>query len=218
MKVQALILKITFIQNKFDFPVILINQHLKPYGENYIVRCDQKPGITEVFEKVKQQELYPFVLFIPAEKSYSYIYKERLFENWRKKNKLDKEKARCIKLEKILDPNNEKSVWNSYEEAKTLFKTFRPRSILVGNDLLALGVLAAAREHGIKVPQDLSIAGVDNNIFSRISIPALSTIDLRTNEIGTMAAQLYYVIKKNPSAEQEQILTLPSFFSPRGTF
>ena len=207
-----------YVKNKFDFPVIMINQHLKPYGENYIVRCDQKPGITEIFDEVKLRELYPFVLLLPAEKSYSYILKERLFDNWRKKNNLDKKQACCIKLENLLNPNNEKSVWNSYEEAKALFSRFRPRSILVGNDLMALGVLAAAREHGICIPEELSVAGVDNTLFSRISIPALSTIDLQTLEIGTKAAQLYQKIRDNPSAVNEKIITIPSFFYRRETF
>ena len=207
-----------YVKNKFDFPVIMINQHLKPYGDNYVVRCDQKPGIAEVLDEVKRRELYPFVLYIPSEKSYSYFLKERLFENWQKKNRLNKKQACCIKLKTLLEPNNEKSVWNSYEEAKALFSRFCPKAILAGNDLMAMGVLAAAREKGIKVPQDLSIAGVDNTLFSRISIPALSTIDLQTGEIGAKAAQLYQIIKSDPQATNEQILTISSSFCRRETF
>ena len=207
-----------YIKNKFDFPVIMINQHLKPYGDNYVVHCNQKPGIFEVFDEVARRELYPFVLYIPAEKSYSYHLKERLFENWRKKNCLNNEQACCVKLENLLDPNNEKSVWNSYEEAKVLFSRIRPRAILAGNDLMALGILAAAREKGINVPGDLSIAGVDNTIFSRISIPALSTIDLRTSEIGTKAARLYQIIKNDSSALNNKSITIPSYFCRRETF
>ena len=207
-----------YIKNKFDFPVIMINQHLKPYGDNYVVRCDQKSGVAEVFDEIKRRELYPFVLLLPMEKSYSYFLKERFFENWRKKNRLDKKQACCIRVENLFEPNKEKSVWNSYEEAKALFDRFRPRSILAGNDLMAMGVLAAAREKGISVPHDLSIAGVDNTLFSRISIPALSTIDLRTGEIGAKAAQLYKTIKKGPHATKKQIFTVLSFFCHRETF
>jgi LacI family transcriptional regulator len=207
-----------YTKNKFDFPIIMINQHLRPYGDNYVVRCDQEPGITEVFDEVKKRGLYPFVLFIPGQKSYSYFLKEHLFEKWRRKNQIDKKQARCVKVENVRDPNNEKSVWDSYEEAKNLFTRFCPRSILAGNDLMALGILAAAREQGLNVPGDLSIAGVDNTLFSRISIPALSTIDLRTVEIGTRAAQLYQSVKKAPLSANERTVTLPSLFCRRETF
>jgi LacI family transcriptional regulator len=171
-----------------------------------------------VFDEVKRRRLYPFILFTPAERSYSYTFKERLFENWRRKNGLSEKQARLVKLEKLLEPNNEKSVWYSCEAAKELFTRVCPRSILAGNDLMALGVLAAAREEGIEIPKDLSISGVDNTLFARISIPALSTIDLRMGEIGTRAAQLYQIIKKTPTEAHEKVLTIPSFFCRRGTF
>ena len=207
-----------YTKTKVGCPVILINQHVKPYGDNYVVRCDQRPGIEEVFSEVKKRKLYPFILFIPAEKSYSYILKRRLFENWRIKNSLTDKQARCVRLENLMEPNNEKSVWNSYEAARDLFAQWRPRSILAGNDLMALGILAAARDAGIKVPGDLSIAGVDNTLFSRISVPGLSTIDLRMQEIGIKAAELYQTVKKIPPETKPQTLAIPSLFYRRGTF
>ncbi|MDR0496259.1 MAG: LacI family transcriptional regulator [Treponema sp.] len=207
-----------YTKSSFDCPVILINQHVKPYGDNIVIRCDQEPGITEVFDEVERRRLYPFVLLIPMEISYSYILKERLFENWRRKNHLNDKQVRCVKLDNLLEPNNEESVWSSYEAAKELFPRFCPRSILAGNDLIAMGVLSAAREAVIAVPEDLSIAGVDNTIFSRISVPALSTIDLKMGEIGTMAAETYQVVKNEPPAAYEQTYTIPSLFCRRGTF
>ncbi|MDR0448207.1 MAG: LacI family transcriptional regulator, partial [Treponema sp.] len=198
-----------YTKSNFDCPVILINQHIKPCKDNYVIRCDQEPGIAEVFDEVKKHRLYPFILFIPAERSYSYILKERLFNDWRQKNHFNNKQVQCVKLENLLEPNNEESVRNSYETAKNLFTRFCPRSILVGNDLMAMGVLAAARDAGIAVPKELSIAGVDNTIFSRTSVPALSTIDLRMGEIGTKAAEIYQKIKKEPLAAHEHILTIP---------
>ena len=205
-------------KNSFDCPVILINQHIKPHGANYLIQCDQKPGIEEVFDEVKRSRLYPFILLIPAEKSYSYILKEKLFEKWRQKNKLAENQARCIRLENLLSPNDEKSVWRSYEAAKELFPHFRPRSILAGNDLMAMGLLSAAHELGIAVPREMAIAGVDNTLFSRISMPALSTIDLRMGEIGTRAAELYRNLKKEPLEKHERVTVVPSLFCRRGTF
>lgn len=209
-----------YTKNKFDCPVILINQHLKPFGDNYVVRCDQKPGITEVFDEVKRRRLFPFILLIPAEKSYSYLFKERLFENWRRRNRLAEKQVRLIRVEKLLEPNNENSVWYSFEAAKKLFTRYRPRSILAGNDLMALGVLAAAHEKGIAVPRDLSIAGVDNTLISRISMPALSCVDLRMPEIGNRAVELYRSVRNDPHAlhGRAAAVSIASLFCRRGTF
>ncbi|MDR2663461.1 MAG: LacI family transcriptional regulator, partial [Treponema sp.] len=62
-----------FYNKRLECPVILINQHKKPYGEtNYIVRCDQKQGIQQAFSRVLRKRLFPFMLVLCAEKSYSY--------------------------------------------------------------------------------------------------------------------------------------------------
>ena len=207
-----------YTKRNFDCPVIIINQHKRPYGDNYVICCDQKPGILEVFEEVKRRRLYPFILLIPAERSYTFTLKERLFEIWRQKNRLNKNQALCVRIDKLLDPNGEKTVWYSSEAAKELFTRYRPRSILTGNDLMAMGVLAAAREKGISVPRQLSIAGVDNTFLSRISIPAMSSIDLRMGEIGIKAAELYRGLRENKLSGRKKALAVPSLFYRRDTF
>ena len=208
-----------YVGSKFDCPVILLNQHVRPYGDNYVVRCNQIPGIMEVFDEVREKRLYPFVLMTPAEKSYSYILKERLFKKWKRRHSLGEQDVRHIKLENFYEPNTEESLWSSYKAAKELFAgRSRPRSILAGNDLMAQGVLIAAHELGIDVPGELSIAGVDNTFISRISRPALSTIDLQMGKLGTLAAGLYQSLKKEPQKTHQKILSIPSSFCRRGTF
>jgi DNA-binding LacI/PurR family transcriptional regulator len=83
---------------------------------------------------------------------------------------------------------------------------------------MAVGVLSAARKLAIRVPEDLAIAGVDNTFVARISMPALSTIDLRTSEIGTLAAELYQEIKKDPKKSHTKIRILPSRLCLRESF
>lgn len=66
----------------------------------------------------------------------------------------------------------------------------RPTAIFAGNDLMALGVLEAARMLGLSVPGDLSVIGYDDLLIARWSGPPLTTIRQPLAEMGEQAALL----------------------------
>ncbi len=51
-----------------------------------------------------------------------------------------------------------------------------PDAVFCFNDLLAVGALRAAADHGYQAPQDIAIAGFDNSEQSAYSVPSLTTI------------------------------------------
>jgi LacI family transcriptional regulator len=65
-----------------------------------------------------------------------------------------------------------------------------PSSVFVASDEVALGALRAAREAGFRVPQDLAVVGFDDIPFSRLVMPALTTMRLPAREIGVVAATM----------------------------
>ncbi|AXI46495.1 transcriptional regulator [Sulfitobacter sp. SK012] len=65
----------------------------------------------------------------------------------------------------------------------------RPSAILCGNDVLAMGVLYAARRCGLSVPEDLSIIGIGDFKGSNEVEPGLTTIRLPAREIGRQAGE-----------------------------
>jgi LacI family transcriptional regulator len=64
--------------------------------------------------------------------------------------------------------------------------------VFCANDLIAVGVMKAAYKAGIRVPQDLSIVGFDDIPYASYSIPELTTISLKSYEVGRMAADQLY--------------------------
>jgi LacI family transcriptional regulator len=58
------------------------------------------------------------------------------------------------------------------------------------NDVMAVGALAALREHGISVPDQLSLAGFDDITTLRDFVPALTTVRLPLEQIGEQATRL----------------------------
>lgn len=51
-----------------------------------------------------------------------------------------------------------------------------PTAICCANDLLALGLMKCLNEHGVKIPEDVSITGVDNIFYDEISSPSLTSV------------------------------------------
>ncbi|GHU14963.1 LacI family transcriptional regulator [Spirochaetia bacterium] len=208
-----------FLNKQFKCPIILVNQHIEPFGDNYVVRCDQEPGVWEMFEQVRFRNLFPFCLFLGKDASYSFLLKEALLKKWKKKYHVSDKDAQIIHLEKMRDTSGEDAVWHTHDYFRKVLATpARPRAVLAGNELMALGILVAARELGIAVPEELAVVGIDNTLLSRTCSPPLTTIDLHMKDIGQMAANLYMNIRKNPDKKQEKVHIIPSNLSYRKTF
>jgi len=58
------------------------------------------------------------------------------------------------------------------------------------NDVVAVGAVAAFRDHGLAVPQDVSVAGFDDIETLRDLVPPLTTVHLDLRDIGSRAAAL----------------------------
>jgi len=61
-----------------------------------------------------------------------------------------------------------------------------PTAIICFNDLVALGVITRAKELGIRVPQDLSVTGFDDNDFAQYTSPTLTTIQSPQGPLGNI--------------------------------
>lgn len=83
---------------------------------------------------------------------------------------------------------------NSYESGiecakELLSKKKRPTAILANNDEMAAGVIRVASDLGIKVPEELSVAGFDDNIYASRIIPSLTTIKRPIDNMAALATQ-----------------------------
>jgi DNA-binding LacI/PurR family transcriptional regulator len=62
-----------------------------------------------------------------------------------------------------------------------------PTAILCSNDMTAIGVLRAAYLKGLRVPQDLSVVGLDDIDFAEFTLPPLTTIRLSRGDLARAA-------------------------------
>jgi LacI family transcriptional regulator len=64
----------------------------------------------------------------------------------------------------------------------------RPTAVVATNDVFAVGAMLACREAGVKIPDDISITGVDNTDLGATQTPGLTSVKTPIVEIGTAAA------------------------------
>jgi LacI family transcriptional regulator len=64
-----------------------------------------------------------------------------------------------------------------------------PTVIFCGSDLIAMGAMNALQEAGVRVPEDISIVGIDNLPFAFLTRPPLTTVSVPREELGVRAFQ-----------------------------
>lgn len=82
------------------------------------------------------------------------------------------------------------SLDSGYRAGQELAANRDVTAVFVANDHMALGLLRAYHEAGIRVPQDVSIVGFDNIPEAEYFLPALTTVRQDFDELGRRAFQL----------------------------
>ncbi len=67
-----------------------------------------------------------------------------------------------------------------------------PPALVANNDSIAIGVLQALRERGIRVPEDISLTGFDGLPFAAVSDPPLTTVSVSCADIGYWAVHILH--------------------------
>lgn len=78
--------------------------------------------------------------------------------------------------------------------------------IIYSVDLTATGGLRALLESGRKVPEDISVIGVDNSIYAKISYPQLTSLDNNAESQSKLAVDLLIKALNNEPHERSVLL------------
>jgi LacI family transcriptional regulator len=65
-----------------------------------------------------------------------------------------------------------------------------PDAIFATDDPMAMGAIAAIREKGLKIPQDIAVVGFGNWFFGEMIEPSLTTVDQPGFEMGQESARM----------------------------
>ena len=111
----------------------------------------------------------------------------------------------------------------SYQAGQEIFASFtgpnRPTAIFAASDALAIGLLQAAYQAGITIPEQVSIVAFDNLDITPFTIPPLTTVSQAGIEMGQTAANLLLdMIEQNrESSEVDDVIMRPVLIARRST-
>ncbi|WP_372634084.1 LacI family DNA-binding transcriptional regulator [Cohnella sp.] len=178
--------------NKFEIPYIVIDTHLSnsatlcvyaDYFEaaysavSYLIQLGHS-RIAHIGNRLLTN--YSFQTFNGFKKA----IEEREFEmpiHWIQLDAHDEHTAEaCMKL--ILSSNT------------------KPSAVFCSSDIFAIGAIRCIKEHGLSVPEDISVIGIDDIILSKYIEPPLTTVRIDREEMAKIAVRMLMEKMNNESA------------------
>ena len=92
--------------------------------------------------------------------------------------------------------------------------------VVAFNDLMAAGVLGRLMERGKRVPEDISVIGVDDSVLASSMRPALTSVSIRHERLGTAAVRLLTQRLRGARSErgsQPKCVVVPEILMVRGS-
>ncbi|HWD60912.1 MAG TPA: LacI family DNA-binding transcriptional regulator [Humibacter sp.] len=100
------------------------------------------------------------------------------------------------------------SVEAGYQAARDLPANSGVTAIVAANDLVAFGVIRGLQDRGVRVPDDVSVVGWDNEEIGRFLSPTLTTVELNLELIGrqAMLELIARVEDREPPSFEHQVM------------
>lgn len=92
-----------------------------------------------------------------------------------------------------------------------------PTAVTCANDVTAVGVLAAARDAGFAVPEELAVAGYGNTSLAASGVSQLTSVDPNSDRLGALAAQFLVERVSGHEGPARDVAVAPSIVVRRTT-
>jgi LacI family transcriptional regulator len=91
-----------------------------------------------------------------------------------------------------------------------------PTAVFAQNDMMALGAISVLRQAGLSCPEDVSVVGYNDTLFSPYSAPSLTTVRLPAYEVGERAGAMALAYIQAPGVLPASV-TIPASLVVRGS-
>ena len=89
---------------------------------------------------------------------------------------------------------------------KALRRNISFTAVATGNDMMAIGAMNELQDCGIRIPEDISVCGIDNVPIAENCRPSLTTVHIEKQDMGSRALQIILERLMHPKKAQETVL------------
>ncbi|MER7012403.1 LacI family DNA-binding transcriptional regulator [Saccharopolyspora sp. NPDC000359] len=191
-------------------PVVFVSRDLPDFGFDF-VGIDAEAGVAEAVERVAagidRAWLFEEDLRISTTEARIAGFRRALDSSG-----IDQQRSLVIKVQ-TRRAAGASQPWrpdDAHQMAANLITAQNhPDLIVAGNDYFALGILKALRECGLSVPGDVLLVGYGDHPFAAYLDPALTTLRLPAEEVGTTAVDYLLERVADPSSPRRTQLLRP---------
>lgn len=184
---------------RYNIPIIVVDI-MSPYADLSIL-TDDRQGIAETVEYLYQSG---YRRVAHATDTFAAQYAKSRYDIYREyisKRGMEFDEALSFHEEFFHD-----SAKLLEYAGKLVAATRRPQVITCGSDHMAIKLMMILLQHGVKIPEDISLVGYGGLDISRLAIPKITTISQSFDQFGQKAVELTLDYLKNGSIEKYHLL------------
>lgn len=183
-------------------PTVFISENLQDLPENYVA-VDNRQG-TDAATEYLYSLGHRSILYFGC-RAHSVTHRLRLEGYQQACEKLG------IRADVFYSPYARSSHEAGYRLANAYFADHpRHTAMLCASDALAIGVMQAAYEHGVALPQQLSVMGFDNISFAALPPINLTTVDQPKQRMANAAVDMLIEHIRHPDLAPSRVIVPPS--------
>lgn len=189
-----------------QIPVVLINGNPDRMDSNLIL-VDQEKGMEQVMDYLFELNHTNISFIRGASNGFAFVCKEQVYRKKIENKGLTINENMIVKIE---DTDHFDCIDFTCNQALKLLKMpNRPTAIFASNELIALGVMKAAKELGLSIPKDLSLIAHDNTVFSLISHPQMTTVDMNPSRLGIESSEMILQLLNSKQRSPRRLILYP---------
>lgn len=184
------------------FPLVLIHRTPPVYLKIPFVTVENKAATRKIISHLIEDHNRRSILFLRGPHGQE-------DSQWREQGYLEALEAHGIPFTESMLLDGEFDGQVAYRNIKNYLSQKNHRkfdAIFTGDDDAAIGAITALNEAGLRVPEDVSIAGFDDSRLAAFFTPPLTTVRAPTEEVGRTAAELLFTLIKRQPAESVTLL------------
>lgn len=188
---------------KKGIPIVLIGENKKIEGFN-IVRVDCKSGAEKMVKHLINSGHREIALLQGSDPETESLDIYEGYCNVLRENGIE------VKADMVSQVAN--SIEGGYLGAKKMIANQNPDAIFTTSDEIAYGAMDALKDAGVRIPEDVAIAGYGNNRMSNMVEPKLTTAELPYHMMGVYGARLLFDLIENEDDNKPtpKVITLQS--------